>query len=251
MDWNKLKELLQTPASATNPGRDHELAAMVPELLFDVANLGYGYKCKSISDEIEAQKQQEAAAEASPPPYVPSVEEAIRLGLSGSNEERAKAEILQEAQKDEAKPEHTPGPWRWALHPKMKSIELMAPAWCVMGFARWGMDGATPKFLGGKPNMLRKAVEFATPIKGREHHDWELEIDHPNARLIAAAPDLLAACEYALEYLGVRVNPPKPENIAESFEPEKGGHAVELLSAAIAKARGKILATSNGQTTSR
>lgn len=33
MDWNKLKELLQTPASATNPGRDHELAAMVPELV--------------------------------------------------------------------------------------------------------------------------------------------------------------------------------------------------------------------------
>jgi len=43
--------------------------------------------------------------------------------------------------------------------------------------------------------VRRMTFEFAVPVAGREHHSyWFQGLSHPDADLIAAAPDLLAAC---------------------------------------------------------
>lgn len=55
---------------------------------------------------------------------------------------------------------------------------------------------------------MKNAYDFANPVAGREHHaKWFQDIDHPDARLIAAAPDLLAACEAVLE-IGIAAEHP-------------------------------------------
>jgi hypothetical protein len=87
----------------------------------------------------------------------------------------------------------TPGPWRWEINLRSKSIHLVGgkPRFdeTVIDFSRWGMSGAKPTFrLNG---LLVDAEKFAQPIKGREHHaSWCQTLNHPDARLIAAAPDL-------------------------------------------------------------
>lgn len=56
---------------------------------------------------------------------------------------------------------------------------------------------------------MENIMSFAAIIPGREHHQsWAREIDHPDARLIAASPDLLAALKAAKTELAmwVRVN---------------------------------------------
>lgn len=93
---------------------------------------------------------------------------------------------------------HTPGPWRWELHKDGKQLTLCGTGTCgsydfyVMDFERWGMSGATPRFRSGDDNTMCKAVEFGEIVKGREHHaHWFQNINHPDARLIAASPTLL------------------------------------------------------------
>lgn len=91
---------------------------------------------------------------------------------------------------------HTPGPWRWELDEKNHSIDLRTSGerlgGVVMDFVRFGMSSAAPRFRNGP--VLVRADSFGAIEKGREHHaDWFKRIDHPDARLIAAAPDLLAA----------------------------------------------------------
>jgi hypothetical protein len=92
----------------------------------------------------------------------------------------------------------TPGPWRWEINLKSKSIHLVGgkPRFdeTVIDFSRWGMSGAKPTFrLNG---LLVDAEKFAQPIKGREHHaSWCQTLNHPDARLIAAAPSLYEACK--------------------------------------------------------
>lgn len=94
--------------------------------------------------------------------------------------------------------EHTPGPWHWEVSERSRSVVLInARTDYVMGLNRWGMQSAAPTFpVGG---IMRNVSTMLTAFPGRQHHrDWCADIEHVNARLIAAAPDLLAACEDAL-----------------------------------------------------
>lgn len=93
----------------------------------------------------------------------------------------------------------TPGPWRWEINEKHKVINLCGgkPKYdmTVMDFVRYGMSGAAPRFIDGSElNLLTRAERFSYVIEGREHHkDWFQGINHPDAHLIAAAPDMYAA----------------------------------------------------------
>ena len=85
---------------------------------------------------------------------------------------------------------YTPGPWQWYGNTEVRRILLVSPPngiQTVMDFARYGMHAATPRFQ--KDGLMYRAEEMV---------DYEVEyrrditgINHPDARLIAAAPDLL------------------------------------------------------------
>lgn len=71
----------------------------------------------------------------------------------------------------------------------------------VMDFVRWGMSGAVPRFMDTAPGEQYRLLhrvsarpDLIVPFAGRKHHaDWCAGINHPDARLIEAAPRLLAA----------------------------------------------------------
>lgn len=138
---------------------------------------------------------------------------------------------------------HTPGPWRWEINKKSREVHLSGghPAFdlSVLDFVRWGMGGASPRFnvAGGDGlNLMHRADEFAVPVAGREHHsDWFQGLSHPDANLIAAAPDLLAALKEALSELATEY--PVASRIAGNW-PEMVP-VFERINAAIAKAEGR------------
>lgn len=103
---------------------------------------------------------------------------------------------------------HTVGPWRWEFNEKHKSMTLVGgkPKFdlTIMDFARWGMGGAVAVMHDTAHdgfNIMHRVCDrpdWIAPFEGRKHHaDWCAEIIHPDMRLIAAAPDLLAALETA------------------------------------------------------
>jgi len=128
---------------------------------------------------------------------------------------------------------HTPGPWRWEINRNGKDINLVGgvPKFdlTVMDFTRWGMDGATARFRDTAHdgvNLMDRVCdkpEWIADFPGRSHHaHWCASVIHPDARLIAAAPDLLDALR---------------EIEAGTYDKWTNGyHAQQVARAAIAKA---------------
>ncbi len=96
---------------------------------------------------------------------------------------------------------HTPGPWVWRVDRTAKTVSLMSSGggWgdTVVDAVRWGFGGATLRW--NRNGLMYRSQEIAKPYPRRDHHAaWILDIDHPDAHLMKAAPDLLAACEKVL-----------------------------------------------------
>lgn len=112
---------------------------------------------------------------------------------------------------------HTPGPWRWEVNESSKSVHLVGgkPMFdlTIIDFERWGMNSATMRLrdtaIDGM-NLMDRCTVWAKKVPGREHHaSWFKDIDHPDTRLIAAAPDLLAALQDLLRVASVRIDDPR------------------------------------------
>lgn len=108
----------------------------------------------------------------------------------------APAEALSREQLEALKG-HTPAPWAWRgypthrdsvpKHPYLRSE--VSPRYIVMDFVRQGMQGAQPRFIHRNTGagIMRPVSEMGA--------GWAA---HPDARLIAAAPDLLTTALAAL-----------------------------------------------------
>ena len=133
---------------------------------------------------------------------------------------------------------YTPGPWRWELNRKHHGVSICGGKrpfdLTVMDFVRYGMSRAAPRFLepldDSSMMLLHRCERYAATVPGREHHaDWFQTIDHPDAHLIAAAPDLLEALKTLLDS-GCQ---------CPVQEPGKHWASCEKARAAVAKAEGK------------
>jgi hypothetical protein len=111
---------------------------------------------------------------------------------------------------------HTPGPWQWAVNGQRSSlIHPHRGHLIVMDFVRLGMQGATFRLAtwdgderGLMGGIMRPAHEIALAA-------------HPDARLIEAAPDLLAACEAV--WLLTPFDSPERRLIVAAMAKAKGG----------------------------
>lgn len=95
--------------------------------------------------------------------------------------------------------EHTPGPWMWRGNLKQRQLWLCTPhsgTLIVMDFVRWGMGGAQPRFR--QDGVMRPAEMF---VEESDHNNAFHAVDHPDARLIAQAPELLERCAYIAQRL--------------------------------------------------
>lgn len=117
---------------------------------------------------------------------------------------------------------HTPGPWEW-FEDGYGRRRLQTPdrgRLVVMDFVRSGMQGAAPRFAemdDDQPRGRRGGIMRAVD-------PWT----HPDGKLIAAAPDLIAACKLALDqFVGAVV---RTSEVDETFK---------AIEAAIAKAEGR------------
>jgi hypothetical protein len=143
---------------------------------------------------------------------------------------------------------HTPGPWGWFGNTAGNRIYLATQHHgrrYVMDFTRWGMRGAQPRFqcdglmVDGK-ELVRFAVgdrDVLGVTQARQntsvYRQDIIEIDHPDARLICAAPDQHEALTDLLNHYVALVN----SGDAGSWDPEKEPVVIKAR-AAIAKAQG-------------
>ena len=101
----------------------------------------------------------------------------------------------------------TGGPWDWRVNLATRSVELHAGREYVMDFVRWGMQNAAPRFR--RDGLMVRTIDLLAIVPGHAHHaGWWQTIDHPDARLIAAAPALYEAlasmaCTECCETIGV------------------------------------------------
>ena len=142
---------------------------------------------------------------------------------------------------------HTPGPWRWELNEEYKSIQLVGgkpmydltilqPIRCGMGSATFYIRDTAHDGL----NLMHKLHErrdWITHFDGRKHHvSWCADVNYPDMRLIAAAPELLEACRQMMRWFEVEDDHSQMPEFIDRFSLCK---QVEFIAAsAIAKATG-------------
>jgi hypothetical protein len=95
--------------------------------------------------------------------------------------------------------DHTPGPWLWVSDMRYHGARLCSRHWAgvtVLDAVRHGMQDATVRF--NVEGIMHKAEDIPGDLVKADRNEG---LKHADACLIAAAPDLLAACVYALETL--------------------------------------------------
>ncbi len=136
--------------------------------------------------------------------------------------------------------EHTPGPWRWEINERFKTIQLVGgrPHFdlTIIQPTRWGLNSATLLIRDTAHDGLNilykphKRRDWIAPFEGREHHvDWCANVVHPDMQLITAAPELL---EFAKSFVDL---------FKESdMRPEDECHGLFMMAlSAIRKAEGE------------
>lgn len=142
----------------------------------------------------------------------------------------------------------TPGPWAWfgdALTNWLYLATEHSGRRVVMDFARWGTRSAQPRFRSQRGIMVpaNELVTFEVGGRGvvgvdaarndESVYRFTIDgIDHPDARLIAAAPDLYQALDGLLS--AVMAPQPPPGCVRDD------GAQIE--------AAGRVLAKANGET---
>lgn len=114
----------------------------------------------------------------------------------------------------------TPGPWKWDLRKTCSDVKIVTThsgQYYVMGFVRWGMQGAAPTFqvydeYAGPvtergSHGMRRADILAKSYPGKEHHvGFDDYPDHPDAEFIVAARQLVPQLIEAVEYLAAELD---------------------------------------------
>jgi len=115
---------------------------------------------------------------------------------------------------------HTPGPWSWFGNTKYKNIYLAtnhSGRRYVLSFLRWGMQSAQPYFQGddGFTDPATEFVEYQV-----SYRKDIVAINHPDAHLIAASPDLYKSLK---EVLRDPTNIEVLKHAAKALEKAEGG----------------------------
>lgn len=148
---------------------------------------------------------------------------------------------------------HTPGPWGWFGNARTNDLYLATVNQgrrYVMGFQRWGMRQAQPTFRRG--SRIVPASQLLTFVVGdrdvvgveaaKAHESvYRLdirEIDNPDARLICAAPDMLAALIAVREFVETEVDNRGAAGSEASDYQDEARQALDAIDAAITKATG-------------
>lgn len=149
---------------------------------------------------------------------------------------------------------HTPGPWAWFGNAGSNSVYLATEKHgrrFVMDFVRWGSRGAQPRFQPGKGVMVPASELLQFEVGDRDvvgvnaakanSSVYRLDvrsIDCADARLIAAAPELLEALKAVKETLceGFCRDLPAAQTYSSAMDDECSACRAR---AAIAKAEGR------------